>query len=753
MEETKENEKISDTYTISGGQEEVNAEEVQGLDSENENREGKGKKEKKPDLNYSDYLSAVGIGLIFIVTILVGLFISPIFVQKGMRAFKNADAVSIPLFYIAFIIIFSLFILYIAKKRKKKIVKWIFLFSVFMVIIYVIAPVLDAAVYDYDESWTLQYSDKSFLDFQRLDMEDDKFILYIDKEGIFHIELNGKDLYFQDINPYVEKAAISTKVLEPENNRKNDGHTIAVMIFGRNQNDGESISFLSMSSLNGVWDVNNINTTVGKDICFDLDIGPLTSIPTVYSITYTSEKNNTVDINLISWGLSISDNNMINLNNMLKSDIQLDSIIVPDPIQSAEYKSDILKDCIFLDSLKEGDFLTGFEMNGSLHLYELTGQNDNLSGNGASVSGPELSSRYVGKIEISEIMGSDRTHTIDKSYRRVFYNSRKYVGLNVNIDNLVSGQQIDENDIFTSRDMVKFSSRNIQHINIERSLDSENERALYVLADGLLYIFEKNNWSKYRGRTENKIIGSIGSTASDLDGDGYVELEIYGADGLKILEIEPHKEHLWVWIVGACVSIALVGLLIVYPEWYVVDTIAMFMGVGAMAMIGISLSILPILVLLTLLAIYDAISVYKTKHMISLADNVMEMRLPVLLVIPKSREYSFRRQEGLKKQLDKKKKRGAMFMGLGDIIIPGLLVISTYTFLPSGSIGGLDKALIVALSTLLGSLIGYTVLMRFVLKGNPQAGLPLLNGGAILGYVTSVLILFGDLGISNFTFF
>ena len=40
----------------------------------------------------------------------------------------------------------------------------------------------------------------------------------------------------------------------------------------------------------------------------------------------------------------------------------------------------------------------------------------------------------------------------------------------------------------------------------------------------------------------------------------------------------------------------------------------------------------------------------------------------------------------------------------------------------------------VGLGALCGSLIGFIILMSFVLKGKPQAGLPLLNGGAILGF-------------------
>ena len=40
----------------------------------------------------------------------------------------------------------------------------------------------------------------------------------------------------------------------------------------------------------------------------------------------------------------------------------------------------------------------------------------------------------------------------------------------------------------------------------------------------------------------------------------------------------------------------------------------------------------------------------------------------------------------------------------------------------------------VAMATLVGSLLGYLALMTYVARGKAQAGLPLLNGGAILGF-------------------
>jgi presenilin-like A22 family membrane protease len=185
------------------------------------------------------------------------------------------------------------------------------------------------------------------------------------------------------------------------------------------------------------------------------------------------------------------------------------------------------------------------------------------------------------------------------------------------------------------------------------------------------------------------------------------------------------------WGLGALLGGGSVYWLYVRPEWYVVDFVGILVAAGAAAIFGISLGIVPVVVLLVALAIYDAIAVYKTKHMLSLADSVIELRLPVLLVIPKHRGYSFLREAAKFKEAnpENKESREAFFMGLGDLVMPTILVVSALTF---GS--GIEPVLGAAV----GMLVGFAVLMAFVLKGNPQAGLPLLNGGAILGFMTGV---------------
>jgi len=193
----------------------------------------------------------------------------------------------------------------------------------------------------------------------------------------------------------------------------------------------------------------------------------------------------------------------------------------------------------------------------------------------------------------------------------------------------------------------------------------------------------------------------------------------------------------WPLIIAIALAIVLVTVLYKYPEWYIIDLSGIIIGAGAIAIFGISLGIFYILLFLIGLAIYDAISVYKTKHMIDLADTVMDLKLPVLLVVPKIWNYSLIKEtKRLKEQLESDEQRDAFFMGLGDVVMPGILVIAVY------QATGCIRA---AGGVMLGTLIGFAFLMFFVVKGKPQAGLPLLCGGAIAGYLIGSYLLFGEL--------
>lgn len=195
-----------------------------------------------------------------------------------------------------------------------------------------------------------------------------------------------------------------------------------------------------------------------------------------------------------------------------------------------------------------------------------------------------------------------------------------------------------------------------------------------------------------------------------------------------------------------------VGILLalwIEPQWYIVDA-AGFLAAGALiALLGISFSILPVFILLLALAVYDAIAVYRTKHMISLADAVTEMRLPILMVMPSAPGFDYTQSPSLNVQRQRPvEEREATFMGLGDVVIPGALVASAFVWLPTHPVVlGIGGNLWAASAAILGSLIGYGFLMRQAGTGNPQAGLPFLNGGALAGYIVAYLLVFHQWGL------
>ena len=228
----------------------------------------------------------------------------------------------------------------------------------------------------------------------------------------------------------------------------------------------------------------------------------------------------------------------------------------------------------------------------------------------------------------------------------------------------------------------------------------------------------------------------------------------------------------WADIIALSLSIILMGAIILRPEWYIVNTTGILVGAGVSVMLGVSFVPWLVIIFMIGMAIYDHWAVNGSKHMLTLADTMIDLKLPILLVAPKDKGYSFLDEDDGKmverermhsnsevvpktKSNDAKKTADAMFMGLGDVIFPGILVISAMTWLPDEiGFAGLHGPTAVAFGTLIGGLVGYILLMTQVARGKPQAGLPLLNGGSILGYlITTIIVLGFDALAFNITLF
>ncbi|MBT5619119.1 MAG: hypothetical protein HOJ71_08635 [Euryarchaeota archaeon] len=260
---------------------------------------------------------------------------------------------------------------------------------------------------------------------------------------------------------------------------------------------------------------------------------------------------------------------------------------------------------------------------------------------------------------------------------------------------------------------------------------------------------------------------STGWFSTDADGDDqFNALYSNASTAVKSGEVTPDMEvisGLQLYdvplVIGVLVALVLMVLLYLHSEWYVVNTVGVLVGSGVVVMLGVAFVPTLIIVFMIAAAIYDAWAVYKSKHMLDLADTMIGLRLPILLVAPQDKGYSFVEETTSMKQKNqpavasppsgqpkKKKSKDAMFMGLGDVIFPGMLVVSAAQWLDH------SDAILVAISTLIGGLVGYFALMTYVARGRAQAGLPLLNGGSILGYIVGGLIFIGtaifDFGIS-----
>jgi presenilin-like A22 family membrane protease len=101
---------------------------------------------------------------------------------------------------------------------------------------------------------------------------------------------------------------------------------------------------------------------------------------------------------------------------------------------------------------------------------------------------------------------------------------------------------------------------------------------------------------------------------------------------------------------------------------------------GAGSLIGISFGVAPILLFVTLLAIYDFIAVFKTKHMVALGKAVTKENLAFTVAMP-TKEHKFE-------------------LGNGDLVIP---LVITSSILANGFF---NNNILVAMLCLIGSYVG-----------------------------------------------
>ena len=183
-----------------------------------------------------------------------------------------------------------------------------------------------------------------------------------------------------------------------------------------------------------------------------------------------------------------------------------------------------------------------------------------------------------------------------------------------------------------------------------------------------------------------------------------------------------------IWIGDVFALILMTFLLFWWWKWpsiFIQDLCMILAMAGAGSVLGLTFTPEIIVILLIIFSIYDFIAVYKTKHMVEMAKEMIESRAILGLVVP-SDLASF-------KQNLKQVKPGGKFMvlGGGDVIFPLLLCSSLVS-------SGILNSLIVALFSLIGLLAGF---LFFISQKQKKAipALPPIALFSIIGYLITKL--------------
>lgn len=156
--------------------------------------------------------------------------------------------------------------------------------------------------------------------------------------------------------------------------------------------------------------------------------------------------------------------------------------------------------------------------------------------------------------------------------------------------------------------------------------------------------------------------------------------------------------------------------------------IALILAIGGMAgLMGASFPPSVAVFILLIFALYDIVAVYRTRHMIALAQNMVASGVVVGFLIPP--ELLAFGAPTVKALLS----RSHMILGSGDSGLPALLVASTLYY------GSLEQALVVALFVLFGATLMHLLFVNQD-KRMPMAALPPIATAAIVGYLASLFI-------------
>lgn len=174
-------------------------------------------------------------------------------------------------------------------------------------------------------------------------------------------------------------------------------------------------------------------------------------------------------------------------------------------------------------------------------------------------------------------------------------------------------------------------------------------------------------------------------------------------------------------LISAFIAILLLILFWFFNNVFLQDLVMVLTFAGVGAVLGISLTPGTVILILAILSFYDIIAVYKTKHMVELAEAMIQSRAIFGFVVP----ATFR---GFKERMTRVSP-GEQFMilGSGDVILPLLLSASLVRT-------SLNQSVIVAFFSALGLFLMHLIFTNQKVR-RPMAALPPIAAMAILGYL------------------
>ncbi len=178
-----------------------------------------------------------------------------------------------------------------------------------------------------------------------------------------------------------------------------------------------------------------------------------------------------------------------------------------------------------------------------------------------------------------------------------------------------------------------------------------------------------------------------------------------------------------IWLPDIWVFLSLIFLIFWWwkkPFVFNQDLLIILGIAGAGSILGLSLQSWMVIILLIIFSIYDFLAVYKTKHMIKMAKEMMESRAIPAIIIPPN-------IFGFKESLDKIQPGGEfLILGGGDIIFPLLLSSSLVPV-------GWFPPFLVAIFSLLGLWLSFYLFTRQKVR-QPIPALPPIALFSIFGY-------------------